>query len=133
MQPWLIYQQPKLSNGRGFSPPTSQGNAMKKTLTNDPISGKKTYMQWDGADTHVVTEQKVDDILEHNKRQANDWKSGSMIGNTQHHHQKVAEIPATLYYDLINRLGDPRQNMDAWKRWLNDPENRFFRSTGGTV
>ena len=124
-----------MRNGRGVktSPTLFKERDMKKLLTEDRVAGKKTYFQTEGDDTHVVTEQKVDHILEHNKRQANDWRSGSMIGNTQHHHQKVAEIPATLYYDLVEKLGDPRQNMDAWKKWLNNPENRFFRSTGGTV
>ena len=124
-----------MRNGRGVktSPTLFKERDMKKLLTEDRVAGKKTYFQTEGDDTHVVTEQKVDHILEHNKRQANDWRSGSMIGNTQHHHQKVAEIPATLYYDLVKKLGDPRQNLNAWKKWLNDPENRFFRSTGGTV
>ena len=124
-----------MRNGRGVktSPTLFKERDMKKLLTEDRVAGKKTYFQTEGDDTHVVTEQKVDHILEHNKRQANDWKSGSMIGNTQHHHQKVAEIPATLYYDLVKKLGDPRHNLQAWKKWLNDAENRFFRSTGGTV
>jgi hypothetical protein len=124
-----------MRNGRGVktSPTLFKERDMKKLLTEDRVAGKKTYFQTEGDDTHVVTEQKVDHILEHNKRQANDWKSGSMIGNTQRHHQKVAEIPATLYYDLVKKLGDPRHNLQAWKKWLNDPENRFFRSTGGTV
>ena len=124
-----------MRNGRGVktSPTLFKERDMKKLLTEDRVAGKKTYFQTEGDDTHVVTEQKVDHILEHNKRQANDWRSGSMIGNTQHHHQKVAEIPATLYYDLIKKLGDPRQNLNAWKKWRNDPENRYFRSTGGTV
>ena len=124
-----------MRNGRGVktSPTLFKERDMKKLLTEDRVAGKKTYFQTEGDDTHVVTEQKVDHILEHNKRQANDLNSGSMIGNTQHHHQKVAEIPATLYYDLVKKLGDPRHNLQAWKKWLNDPENRFFRSTGGTV
>ena len=124
-----------MRNGRGVktSPTLFKERDMKKLLTEDRVAGKKTYFQTEGDDTHVVTAQKVDHILEHNKRQANDWKSGSMIGNTPHHHQTVAEIPATLYYDLVEKLGDPRQNMNAWKKWLNNPENRFFRSTGGTV
>ena len=124
-----------MRNGRGVktSPTLFKERDMKKLLTEDRVAGKKTYFQTEGDDTHVVTEEKVDHILEHNKRQANDWKAGSMLGNTQHHHQKVAEIPATLYYDLVKKLGDPRHNLQAWKKWLNDPENRFFRSTGGTV
>jgi len=57
-----------------------------------------------------------------------------MLGNTQRHQQKVAEIPATVYYDLVKKLGEPRHdNLKAWKRWLNDPENRAWRTTGGRV
>ena len=106
---------------------------MKLPLTENKAAGKKTYMHFSGDETHVVTEQKVDHILEQNKRQANDWKYGNLLGNTQRHQQKVAEIPAALYYDLVNKLGAPKHNMAAWKRWLNNPENRFFRTTGGSV
>jgi hypothetical protein len=106
---------------------------MKLPISEDKAAGKKTYMEFSGDDTHVVTEQKVDHILEHNKRRANDWKYGNLLGNTQRHQQKVAEIPASLYYDLIKKLGEPHQNQKAWKRWLNDSENRFFRSSGGSV
>jgi hypothetical protein len=50
------------------------------------------------------------------------------------HQQKVAEIPATLYYEMVKKLGEPRHdNLKAWKRWLNDPENRAWRTTGGRV
>ncbi|MEL0019834.1 MAG: hypothetical protein VW709_08145 [Rickettsiales bacterium] len=96
-------------------------------------SGKKTWMQFDGDDMNIVTEQQVDPIIEANKRLANDWRYGNLIGNTQRHQQKVAEIPSALYYDLVKKLGDPKHNLKAWKRWLNDPENRAFRTIGGTV
>jgi hypothetical protein len=56
-----------------------------------------------------------------------------MIGNTQRHQQKIAEIPSVIYYDLLKKFGQPRDNMKAWKRWLNDPDNRAFRTTGGRV
>jgi hypothetical protein len=95
--------------------------------------GKKTWMQFDGDDMNIVTEQQVDPIIEANKRLANDWRYGNLIGNTQRHQQKVAEIPSALYYDLVKKLGDPKHNLKAWKRWLNDPENRAFRTIGGTV
>ena len=106
---------------------------MKLPLIGSKSAGKRTYMDFSGDDVTVVTEQKVDHILEHNKRQANDWRPGGMIGDTQRHHQKVAEIPETLYYELVRRLGPPKHNLGAWKKWLNDIDNRHFRSTGGTV
>jgi hypothetical protein len=104
---------------------------MKLPLSQAP--GKKTYMQTDGDDIHVVTEQQVDPIIAANKRMANDWRYGSLIGNTQRHQQKVAEIPGNLYHQLVEKLGEPKHNLTAWKKWLNDPENRHFRSIGGTV
>ena len=106
---------------------------MKLPLLRDQAAGTKTDLRFDGDDMTVVTEQRVDNILDHNKRLANEWKPGSQIGHTQRHHQKVAEIPAGLYYELVAKLGDPKNNLSAWKRWLNDPDNRFFRSTGGPV
>ena len=106
---------------------------MKLPLLRDQAAGTKTDLRFDGDDMTVVTEQRVDNILDHNKRLANEWKPGSQIGHTQRRHQKVAEIPAGLYYELVAKLGDPKNNLSAWKRWLNDPDNRFFRSTGGTV
>ena len=104
---------------------------MKLKLTESP--GKKTWMQFDGDDMNVVTEQYVDPIVEANKRMANDWRYGNLMGNTQRHQQKVADIPSALYYDLVKKLGEPKHNLKAWKKWLNDPENRHFRTSGGTV
>ena len=105
---------------------------MKKILSEAP--GKRTYMQFDGDDTTVVTEQEVSPIINQNRRTANDWRYGNLLGNTQRHQQKVAEIPSTVYYELVKKLGEPRHdNLKAWKRWLNDPDNRAWRTGGGRV
>tara|TARA_R100000700_G_scaffold17295_1_gene23870 strand:- start:353 stop:694 length:342 start_codon:yes stop_codon:yes gene_type:complete len=107
--------------------------SMKLPISKDPISKKETYMKWDGDDATVITEQKVDHIIKSAQAQNAEYKKGSMIGHTQRHQQKVAEIPTTLYFDLIKKLGDPKHNAKAWKRWLNDPDNRLFRTGGGNV
>lgn len=104
---------------------------MKLKLSEAP--GKVTYMHFNGDEKTIVTEQQVDPILDANKRMANDWRYGNLIGNTQRHQQKVAEIPSVLYYDLIKKLGEPKHNLKAWKRWLNDPENSAFKTIGGKV
>lgn len=80
----------------------------------------------------VVTEQEVTPILEQNKIFQNEWKPGDYMTGSRHTH-KVAEFPAVLYYDLVKKLGEPQKNPLGWKRWLNDPENRFFRTTGGKL
>mgnify|MGYP003115583344 FL=1 len=91
-------------------------------------------MQFDGDDTTVVTEQEVSPIIDQNRRTANEWKYGNLLGNTQRHQQKVAEIPSTVYYELVKKLGEPRHdNLKKWKKWLNDPDNRAWRTGGGRV
>ena len=56
-----------------------------------------------------------------------------MLGNTQKHHKHVAEIPAVIYYDMLRKLGQPSENPKAWKKWLNDPDNKVFRVGGGKL
>jgi len=106
---------------------------MKKLISADPEKGKKTFFHSDVDGNHVSTEINLDPIIDAAKREANDWRPGSLIGNTQKHKQKVAEIPAPLYYQLIEKFGQPKQNPKAWRKWLNDYDNRFFRTSGGTV
>ena len=103
---------------------------MKKLISTAP--GKVTTFETSGDDMHVVTRQAVDPILEANKRAANDWQPGGYQTGSHHHH-KVADIPASLYYDLVRKLGEPKHNLAAWKKWLNDPENRFFMTTAGKI
>lgn len=56
-------------------------------------------------------------------------------GHTQAHKVKVASIPVSLYWHLRRTLGDPRdpECNKKWKAWLNDPENRHFRTAEGTL
>jgi len=52
---------------------------------------------------------------------------------TQKHMAHIAEIPNVLYHHLLKTLGKPSENPKAWKQWLNDSENRAFRTGGGNV
>lgn len=106
---------------------------MKLPISSDSLAGKQTFLKFDGDDKTVISEQKVDHIINYAQRQASNYRPGSMIGNTQRHQQKVAEIPAVLYFDLVKKLGHPKHNKKAWKRWLNDNENQLFRTGGGRV
>jgi hypothetical protein len=47
--------------------------------------------------------------------------------------QHVAEIPNVVYAHLVEKFGKPSENPKAWKQWLNDSENRAFRTGGGHV
>ena len=81
----------------------------------------------------IIQKQHIKEVLEANKRQQNEWEYGKLIGNTQRHHQKVADIPNLLYVQLKEKFGHPADNPKDWARWLNDPDNRHFRTGGGRI
>ena len=79
-------------------------------------------------DTIIISEtQDVTAIIEANKRSAN------AIDRHQKHGEwsKVASIPLSIYYDLKRQgiVDDPVR----LKRWLNDSDNKYFRTRGGVV
>ena len=101
---------------------------MSRLFDESPDLGLKRYWHYD-ADTDtatIETRQEVTDLVENNKADfnaaASGWK-GEM--------HKVASIPMNVYFDLKEKgiLDDPA----ALKRWLNDPDNRFFRTKPGRV
>ena len=83
--------------------------------------------------TIIHQKQRFDDLLKINKQMSGGSKKGEMIGNTQRHMQHVAEIPNVVYNHLLQTLGAPRENPKAWKAWLNDHQNRDFRTGGGRI
>ena len=84
----------------------------------------------------IEEKQHIKSVLEANKIRQNEFRKNSLIGNTQKHWQQVAEIPSLVYMDLMKKFGDPKKDPDAqnkWKKWLNDIDNRYFRTNGGKV
>ena len=108
---------------------------MKKTLVSrDKITGREThYHHNEDGDDIVTTSQNVDSLIASNKREANEFRPGDLIGNTQAHRRKVAEIPTGLYHELLQKFGDPQKNPTEWRKWLNDYDNRFFRTDTGKM
>jgi hypothetical protein len=106
----------------------------KRLLNFDKSTGKETWLH-DNIDGGFTVEQKqhVKQVIESAKLKANEYERGSLIGNTQRHWQQVAEIPSSIYLELRQRFGDPRDNPKDWKKWLNDYNNRYFRTSGGSV
>ena len=94
---------------------------------------KKTFLRFDekGRIIGGRSTQNVQALVEQNRREANEFRPGSLIGNTQDHRRKVASIPSIVYMDLVEKFGDPNDNPKAWRKWLTDPDNRLFRTDGG--
>lgn len=105
---------------------------MKRKLTDNPLTGKTTYLQNDGDKDYIVHEQQFDQLVELNKFRNDSWQKGQMRG-TQKHMQEVAVIPNVVYNHLLEKLGRPHENPKGWKAWLNDSENRAFRTGGGNI
>ena len=105
----------------------------KKLLSSDPLLRRKTWLTDDADGLGIKTEQDASLVLDAAKAEEAAWRPGQMIGNTQKHHQKVAEIPTAIYFDLLSKFGDPKHNRKKWMRWLQAPDNKHFRTTGGRL
>lgn len=107
---------------------------MKKYIYTDPYNRKEVSLEYESDGTQVIRQQQnFGDLIKLNRHMSNDYSAGNMIGNTQRHMQHVAEIPNVVYNHLLQTLGPPRENPKAWKAWLNDHQNRDFRTGGGTL
>lgn len=100
---------------------------MRKVLSHDPLTGITRFFHWDDSRDEflIQTRQETTPIVEANKLAYNEaperW--GDMT--------RIASIPASIYFDLKKKgiTDDPK----AFKRWLSDPDNRFFRTKGGSL
>ena len=100
----------------------------KQIISDDSATtGIVTSFQYD-ADTDeaiISKEQDVSAIIEANKAEFNDapdrWGEWTKVGS----------IPLSVYYELERKgiLHDQK----ALAAWLNDPDNRAFRTRGGTL
>lgn len=101
----------------------------KRLFDVDPFLGITEYYYYDD-DTDTVTIQQVQDttrIVEQNKAQFNAIDERAKWGEWS----KVASIPISVWADL-NAKGITKDKA-AFKRWLNDSNNRFFRTRPGQV
>lgn len=102
----------------------------KKVLQSDPLTGVTKYFHEDDNGNAFAIETEMaapvlEQIVEANKQAYNEAPSGWGNGRL------VASIPIHVYWDLKRRgIADDDA---AMKRWLNDPDNRFFRVRPGTV
>lgn len=99
----------------------------EKIFNLDPLSGIKSVWHYDDTtDTAFIEKrQDVTAIVEANKAEIN--QDHGRYGEWS----KVASIPLSVFYDLKQKgiVDDPV----AMKKWLNDSENKFFRTRPGRV
>ena len=105
---------------------------MAKLLEKDNIRDKVAHNTEDGG-LVIETVQDVSSILEQNKKEYNatNGRWGDDVFDN-----KIASIPLTVI-DTLNQKGIMRGfhvvDQTAFRKWLNDPDNRFFRTRQGRV
>ena len=102
----------------------------------NPVNFRQSAVHADGDGGIVIeTRQDISDILEQNKKEYNSFDerarwSDELFGN------KVASIPMTVIDDL-NKQGIMRGfavlDEKRFKAWLNERDNRVFRTRTGVV
>ena len=100
----------------------------RRIFDTDPLTGTTRYWHVkDNGEFVIETKQQISGIAESNKRSFADTDRKAKYGDMA----KVASIPLNVYYELKRQgiVDDPK----AMKKWLNDPDNRAFRTRGGTV
>lgn len=95
---------------------------------NKAIGQHQVWHDHEDGSVTIQTVQKVDDVAEANKQTFNQFDERANWKGDMH---RVASIPMSIFYDLQRKgiLNDPV----AMKKWLNDPDNRVFRTRPGQV
>lgn len=103
---------------------------MKKLFSHDPDTG---ITQWfipedDGRKFIIQTTQDVTPFVEANKKAYANFDERSNWKGEWHH---VATIPLHTFFEM-KKKGITESNQ-KFKRWLNDPDHKYFRTRPGRV
>lgn len=99
--------------------------ALGRLISRDPVRGVSVYLDIASDGSFLFTEV----------QNVKGWRTpegpGRRRPNTQRHARQVAELPTIVVNRLIREgiWGDDK----AMRRWLNDPDNRDFRTGGGRL
>lgn len=108
----------------------------QRLLVANPLTGLKTYFSYDAADDTFTVESRQDAELPLAMARAQrvDTDRHTRYRDGLH---KVATIPLTVLMELSKKgivsAGGAVLDKAAFARWLNDPDNRAFRTREGRV
>lgn len=102
---------------------------MSRILNTDQSANIIRKFHYDDTNDQMTIEtvQDVTDIIESNKTQYNAYTSLDRHGDLR----KVASIPLAVLSDL--RKNGILRDQKKLRAWLNDYDNRFFRTSPGVV
>ena len=104
---------------------------MKKILDYYPLTKTTQWFHYDESTKQYALEtvQDVGDIVEANKGKFNQVDERANWKGDQHH---IASIPMSIYHKLA-KISNNFKDQRVIKRWLNDPDNKVFRTRPGRV
>ena len=108
-------------------------NEQWRILSRDPLAGVVQKFRYDPytGDREIVTEQDCDPIAEVTKAQMNQTDERARWKKTMN---KVMSIPLSVIYDLqVKRGVNLFKDKKELKRFVNDPDNKVFRTRSGHV
>lgn len=99
----------------------------------DPLTGTETWTHYDPSSETMTfeTRRNVGDVTESNREEFKQYDERARWGSDVHN--KVASIPDFLFWELQAKFGPMKDNQKAWMRWLDDPDNRAFRTRPGKL
>jgi hypothetical protein len=96
----------------------------------NPVTGTRKMWHYDAEKDEATIETIIDasQIVSDNKERFNSFDEKANWKGDMHH---VASIPMALFYQM---KAEGKLDDEAYmKRWLNDPDNRAFRTRPGEV
>ncbi len=105
--------------------------SMKRVLDYDPATGITQWFHYDEAtgDIGLQTQQDVTAIIEGTKGAFNPVDERAPWKGDVH---KVASIPMSIYHELA-KISNNFKDERVIRKWLNDKDNRVFRTRPGKV
>jgi hypothetical protein len=91
-------------------------------------TGRSVWRYFDGEKTTFRTDYPVDDLIKQNAFTRNET-SGNQMGDWV----KIASVPLNVAYDAGLVQAQTEGDQQFVKKWLNDGDNRAWRSFDATV
>lgn len=101
----------------------------KQFFNEDKEQGIRRFFYYDEKTDQatIETQQDVTAIIEENKQEYAQIDERARWGEWT----RVASIPLSIYYQL--KAEGKLDDQAYMKRWLNDPDNKYFRTRSGQV
>lgn len=94
----------------------------------DYATGRSVWSYFDGEKTVIRTDYPVDQIMSENAEE----RAGNLT-NWKGDYHRIASVPLNIFYDSGLATAINQQDAKFSSKWLNDSDNRAWRTKDGRV